>query len=116
AMIGSSMGGLITFYTGFKHQDVFSKLGVFSPSFWITPTIFSLVRQVGRHYPMKIYLLAGEKEGKTMVEQTKQMYNVLLEAGFPSHELRLAIRPHGEHNEIFWRNEFEEAYHWLMYD
>ncbi|GAB4341962.1 MAG: hypothetical protein OHK0038_21750 [Flammeovirgaceae bacterium] len=113
-MMGSSMGGLITFFTGFKHQDVFAKLGVFSPSFWITPTLYSLVKQVGRHYPMKIYLLAGEKEGKVMVQKTKHMYHTLLHAGFPQNELKLTIRPYGEHNEHFWKHEFEECYNWLL--
>ena len=36
------MGGLISFYAAMKYQDVFSKTGVFSPSFTfddsITPT------------------------------------------------------------------------------
>ena len=33
-LIGSSMGGLISFYTGMKYPDKFGKLGIFSPSFW----------------------------------------------------------------------------------
>lgn len=33
-LMGSSMGGLVTFNIGFKNPDVFGKLGIISPSFW----------------------------------------------------------------------------------
>lgn len=34
AMMGSSMGGLVTFNIGMRRTDLFSKLAVMSPSFW----------------------------------------------------------------------------------
>ncbi len=33
-LMGSSMGGLVTFNIGFRHPDVFGRLGIISPSFW----------------------------------------------------------------------------------
>lgn len=33
-LMGSSMGGLVTFNIGFRNPDVFGKLGIISPSFW----------------------------------------------------------------------------------
>jgi predicted alpha/beta superfamily hydrolase len=114
ALVGSSMGGLITLYTGMKHQDVFSKLGVFSPSFWAAPALYPLVKKVGRHYPMKIYLTAGQKEGAGTVQRTEDMFQTLTYAGFPQHELYLGIRPEGRHDESFWQREFETCYRWMM--
>jgi len=35
-IMGSSLGGLFSFYAGLKHQNIFSKIGVFSPSFWFS--------------------------------------------------------------------------------
>jgi predicted alpha/beta superfamily hydrolase len=35
-IMGSSLGGLFSFYAGLKYQDIFSKIGVFSPSFWFS--------------------------------------------------------------------------------
>ncbi|GAB2588720.1 alpha/beta hydrolase [Spirosoma areae] len=115
ALVGSSMGGLITLYTGLKHQDVISKLGVFSPSFWAAPALYPLVQRVGRHYPMKIYLTAGAKEGSSTAQRTEHMFHTLNQSGFPVHELYLGIRPDGRHNELFWQREFATCYRWLLH-
>jgi predicted alpha/beta superfamily hydrolase len=114
ALAGSSMGGLITLYAGMKHQDIFSKLGVFSPSLWAAPGLFPLFREVGRHYPMKIYLSVGRQEGSHTVQRTEDMFQTLTYAGFPQHELYLGIRKEGKHEEIFWQREFETCYRWMM--
>lgn len=114
ALVGSSLGGLITLYTGLKHQDIFSKLGVFSPSLWAAPALFPLVQRTGRHYPMKIYLTAGKQEGAGTVERTEQMFQTLTYAGFPQHELYLGVREGGRHDEAFWAQEWETCYRWMM--
>jgi len=35
-IMGSSLGGLFSFYAGLKYQQHFSKIGIFSPSFWFS--------------------------------------------------------------------------------
>jgi len=114
ALVGSSMGGLITLYAGMKHQDVFSRLGVFSPSLWAAPGLFPLVKKVGRHYPMKIYLTVGKQEGTRTVQQTAAMFQTLTYSGFPQQELYLGIRTQGRHEEVFWQKEFETCYKWFL--
>jgi len=114
SLIGSSMGGLITLYAGMKHQDVFSKLGVFSPALWVTPTLFPLILKVGMHYPMTIYLTVGEQEGGYTVKQTKEMHQTLIDAGFPREQLYLGVRAEGKHEEAFWEKEFETCYLWFL--
>ncbi len=37
AIIGSSMGGLISHYAALKYPEVFGKIGVYSPAFWFSP-------------------------------------------------------------------------------
>ena len=44
AVMGSSMGGLISHYMGLQYPDVFSKVGVFSPAFWYAPQIFEFAK------------------------------------------------------------------------
>lgn len=114
ALAGSSLGGLMTLYAGMKHQDIFSKLGVFSPALWAAPALFPLLKRVGRHHPMKIYLSAGQQEGAGTVQRTEDMFQTLTYAGFPQHELYLGIRPQGRHDEAFWQHEFETCYRWMM--
>ena len=40
-IMGSSLGGLFSFYAGLKYQNIFSKIGVFSPSFWFSDEIYT---------------------------------------------------------------------------
>lgn len=113
AIIGSSLGGLNALFTGFKHQDIFSKVGVFSPSLWAAPPIFSLIERVGKHYPTKFYLSVGSKEGKHTIEQVGWLYNTLMKAGFLSQDVQMNLVKDGKHDEHLWQSEFSNFYQWI---
>lgn len=114
AMIGSSMGGLISQYAAMKYQNVFSKVGVFSPSFWFHSNIYAQVRDVGRQQAMRFYYYAGGAESASMVTQVSQMNNLMAQNGFSTHELKLTIRSDGQHSESYWAAAFKPAYLWLF--
>ena len=61
-IIGSSMGGLISYYATLKYADVFGKSGVFSPSFWFSDKSFDFAKTNGNLKETKLFFLAGEKE------------------------------------------------------
>ncbi len=113
-MIGSSMGGLITMYAGLKYPDTFSKLGVFSPSFWFGNQLYKFARERLKFQAMKVYLMGGEKESATMVSSIKKMHETLLAVGYKSNEVQMVIRPDVSHNEWFWQREYPIAYKWLF--
>lgn len=113
-MIGSSMGGLISQYAAMKYQNVFSKVGVFSPSFWFHSNIYAQVRDVGRQQAMRFYYYAGGAESASMVTQVSQMNNLMAQNGFSTHELKLTIRSDGQHSESYWAAAFKPAYLWLF--
>jgi predicted alpha/beta superfamily hydrolase len=115
-IIGSSMGALISMYAGFKYPEVFSKLGIFSPSFWFGNNIFKVVRERLKFLPTKIYMIGGERESSTMISNMKTMYATLQSIGFQKDELELIARPDGMHSEWFWCREFPIAYKWLFED
>ena len=115
-ILGSSMGGLISMYAAIEHQEVFSKAGIFSPSFWFSNQVFSHVSTTGKEADMRIYLLAGEQEGAGVVEDLQQMYNTLLSSGFSSDEVQFVTHPDGQHSEWYWAREFPDAYEWLCSD
>lgn len=115
-IIGSSMGALIAMYAGFKYPEVFSKLGIFSPSFWFGNNIFKVVRERIKFLPTKIYMVGGERESPTMISNMKTMYATLQSIGFQKDELELIARPDGMHSEWFWCREFPIAYQWLFKD
>lgn len=114
AMIGSSMGGLISQYGAMRYQNVFSKVGVFSPSFWFHSNIYAQVGDVGRQQAMRFYYYAGGAESASMVTQVSQMNNLMAQNGFSTHELKLTIRSDGQHSESYWAAAFKPAYLWLF--
>lgn len=45
-VMGSSMGGLISFYGGLKYANIYSKVGALSPSFWFNdPQIYDYAKK-----------------------------------------------------------------------
>ncbi len=115
ALIGSSLGGLISYYGGLKYPNIFGKIGALSTSFWFSSEVENFTKSNGNISNVKLYLLVGEKEGEDgfMAEDTEKMKKLLLETGFKSKNLISKINPEGEHNEAFWSSEFLEVITWL---
>lgn len=113
-IMGSSMGGLISLYAAIEHADVFGMAGIFSPSLWFSPDILDYVRHKTPRLPVKILLMAGQQESKTMVSDLLDLYEALLEAGHADENLHYDLHADGVHSEWFWAREFEHALHWLF--
>ena len=114
AIMGSSLGGLISHYGALSHQDVFSKAGIFSPSYWFSDTVWMFTEDAGKQSDMKLYQLIGGNEGVDAVADMWEMQDVLSNIGFNEDELFSLEVPNGEHNEAFWRNQFAAAYLWMF--
>ncbi len=115
-IMGSSLGGLISYYAGLKYPDVFGKVGVFSPSFWFADESFTFAEEHGKIKKQKMYLLAGtneDEDGETVAD-TEKIAGLLIEAGYKKKNIYQKYVPGGEHSEKFWRSEFEEAILWLF--
>jgi len=116
ALMGSSLGGLISFYGAMKYQDVFSRSGDFSPSFWYSDSLWSFVKEQGKQTGIRFYMLAGGDEGSHTVENIQRMKDSLIAVGFDTNEVYTKVVPGGQHNEKLWRENFEEAFLWLFND
>lgn len=112
-VMGSSLGGLISHYIGLKYQDVFSKSGVFSPSFWFSDSSYIFAYETGKQQPIRYYMMGGTAESGGLVNQMNLMMDTLMAAGFQASELQLKVVPGGQHNEYLWRTQFSQAYQWL---
>ncbi|MCR5889565.1 T9SS type A sorting domain-containing protein [Hymenobacter sp. J193] len=111
---GSSMGGLISVYAALKYQNVFSKVGVFSPAFWFAKQpLFDYVKTAGHQQPIKFYFLAGAKESETMVPLMADMRDALQQQGFAAADMSYHVLEDGQHAEWFWQREFPAAFQWL---
>lgn len=114
AIMGSSLGGLISHYAIYAYPEVFSKAGIFSPTYWWGEGPFNQVEEIDLPKDSRLSLLVGEKEGEGMVEPMKTMVDRILEKGHPSSRITSKIIPDGAHNEKLWRGEFKEAVLWLF--
>jgi len=112
-LIGSSLGGLISYYGGLKYPKTFGKIGALSTSFWFSNKVDNFTEKFGNTKKVKLFLLVGEKEGEDMVTGTKKTKKLLLETGFKPSNLTSKINPKGKHNEAFWKSEFPEIVKWL---
>jgi predicted alpha/beta superfamily hydrolase len=109
AIIGSSLGGLISFYGGLKHPEVFGKIGALSTSFWFSNKVTDFAKENGNQQNSKIYFLVGGKEGDSMVPDTENMAKLLVDLGFPNENIKTKIVAEGKHSESFWKTEFLEV-------
>ncbi|PCH54355.1 MAG: esterase [Flavobacteriaceae bacterium] len=113
AIIGSSLGGLISYYGGLKYPAVFGKIGALSTSFWFSNKVIDFTKKHGNTSKLKLYLYVGSKEDDTMESDTKNMKNLLLASGFPAKNIKVSVNPIGKHNETAWKSEFLEVVKWL---
>ncbi len=116
---GSSLGALISIYSGFLYPEVYSKLLIFSPSLWIEPNNNFPMMSFRNPFKMKIYLYGGEQEGSKMVKRIHLFEEYLKrweKKNLFDFEFRTSINPEGTHSEFYWSQEFPRAIEWLFYN
>lgn len=112
---GSSNGGLFTFYAGLKYQNVFSKLAIYSPSFWFNNTIFDFAfNSTDTYKDLKLYFYCGQKETAypTIIPDMIYMMEILKLRGF--NNIKSSIDANGIHHEDYWAKEFPLTYEWFF--
>jgi predicted alpha/beta superfamily hydrolase len=114
AIMGSSMGGLISMYAALAHGDVFGKVGVFSPSFWWSDDLYELAANQQFNNVQKLVLLAGGKESNAMMPDVLAMYNTLVDNDYFEYKIMLDFYEWGQHTESFWALEFDKALRFLF--
>lgn len=114
AIMGSSMGGLISHVAVQSHPEVFGKAGIFSPSYWYSDKVYDELVDKPMKNSHRLYFIVGEKEGESMVKGMKKMTAQLQAQGHETNELYSKVVPGAEHNEMFWRSEFKDAVLWLF--
>jgi predicted alpha/beta superfamily hydrolase len=116
AIMGSSMGGLISSYAISRYPQVFGKAGIFSPAYWLAPRVFADTEAQPPPPAERIYFYAGGSEVLSMVPDTQRMAALLRRRGLPATNLAVRVNPVGRHNEGAWRAEFPRAIEWLFRD
>ncbi|MBF6608634.1 MAG: alpha/beta hydrolase [Flavobacterium sp.] len=109
-IMGSSLGGLVSYYALLRHPTIFGKAGVFSPSLWFSDEIFQLTERT-KKINANIYLLAGDSESENLVAELNRLHAMLIGKSATVH---CTIIKDGKHNEKLWRESFAHAVQWLM--
>jgi len=113
---GSSMGGLISIYTGMMYPEAIGRLMVFSPSLWTSPKIYFDAVEFFNPLDTKIYLYGGGKESESMLPNIEKLKETIDNQGFDSKKIQIKaeLDPEGLHNEKRWGQEFPKALDWLF--
>lgn len=114
ALIGSSMGGLISSFGGVAYPKTFGRIGALSPSYWFALEDFeAYIGESSKNLQdSKFYFIGGKSESKTMEEDMQRIREKLEEKGLK--EVHFVSDPKGEHQESYWRTVFPQVYRWLL--
>ena len=132
AIIGSSLGGLISMYIAWNHPEIFGMAGCVSSSFWWDnrKLLQSIESYNGEKKKIKFWIDAGTAEGNDgatdmvdassdgrfyMLEDARRMANKLLKLGW-TEGVDLAYREgvNQGHNEGAWANRIYDILYFFL--
>jgi predicted alpha/beta superfamily hydrolase len=121
AVMGSSLGGLISLYLGLEHSEHFGRVG------GLSATLMWCQGELGRRWRSKpsglsrIYLDAGEAEHIETAgipldygRATQRFGEQLRALGYGQQELKVVLEPGGQHHERDWQRRLPDALRWLL--
>ena len=102
AMMGSSLGGLVSFYIGRRNPATFSKVAGMSSSFWWNnQALTRTVETSTAHVPVSFYIDAGTVNDR--LSETTRMRDALVAGGYvQGRDLYYYIANGASHNETSW--------------
>lgn len=110
-IMGSSMGGLISYYAALTRPRVFGNAGVFSPSFWIAPEIMNLTDSLAPGQTSRFFFYIGKGEGDEMLHDMEEVSDRL--ALLSNSLIYTVVDENGKHNEAAWRKWLPEFIKWI---
>jgi enterochelin esterase-like enzyme len=115
ALLGASLGGVISLWTALRHPAAFARIGGQSTAFWVDDErlmteLAKLDAEARRRHPMRFYLDTGRLESLLGVNRRA---NVMLRArGYPV----AYFESESGHNYTTWRDRLADAYVALLSD
>ncbi len=111
-LAGSSMGGLISFFTALMYPDIFGGAAVLSPAFWTARPLAETVKEKAKSFKGKMFAYAGEKESAKMVSDMHSIFGLMQKKSKGMY--KIDINTEGRHTESEWRKVFPKALEWLL--
>ncbi len=117
AMMGSSLGGLVTVHAGATHAGTFGRLGAMSPSTWWNDRwILGEVLALTTPRAVRVYVDSGDS-GSSMdgVTDTADLAAAYRTLGYvEGADLRYVVEPGGTHDEASWARRLPRALDFLL--
>lgn len=122
AMVGSSLGGLLTLYAGPLYSEVFGMLGVFSPSIWTGRKQLSDFFAARLQKDPKIlcgqryyFYVGGKEKRKSSTKDDSDMRSDVLDF-IDRHKKAMCVKmtididEEGKHGALYWQKAFSRFY------
>jgi len=112
AMLGASMGAVVTMYMATQYPQYFGRLGIFSCAGWVDEDRFLTYCHNYDWNQFKIYLAVGGQEGSTheavdlspiYLQHTQKIADLFAQQKVEYHYL---VDPQGHHDAKSWRKYF----------
>ena len=119
AMIGSSLGGLISLYAGIAHGDKFTRIASLSGAFFVSQkALHELIKKSELSKIHKLYLDTGDSEvaggtSKDYLLSNRAIYSDLKQKVSEEALKYLEIKD-GKHHENDWADRFKEVVRFLF--
>ena len=111
AVMGSSLGGLVSFYMAWERPDVFGQCACLSPSFWYENDLFDRVLCEDKR-AIRIYLDSGSPADNFDV--TRRMRDLLILRGYElGRDLNYLVFPGETHDERSWARRLAVPFQYM---
>ncbi|GGT30337.1 alpha/beta hydrolase [Nonomuraea spiralis] len=114
AVMGSSMGGLVSYHLAFRRPEVFGLAAIMSPFLvFVDPQTLEetpVYRRFTERGPRRVWLDIGGMEGLITVHHARELAEQLIGLGYrPDAELRYRHDPAAPHHESAWATRAASA-------
>jgi predicted alpha/beta superfamily hydrolase len=111
---GSSMGGLISHYAVLQYPNVFGKVGIFSPSYWVCMNEIKVdISKMPKTISNQYFLYNGLMEGGKLNAEVNIITDALKKAN-PKNTIERKISKEGRHSEQSWKQQIPDFINWLL--
>lgn len=121
AMVGGSLGGLVSLFAGLWRPDTFGRLGLLSASLWYEGVSSYLEELRPGFDGQRVYMSVGDAEGiykqsiqRTMVESTLAAQRRWSADGLSADRFRFQLDAGGTHDVHYMAMNFPKALCWLF--
>jgi predicted alpha/beta superfamily hydrolase len=118
AILGSSLGGLISAYASVKRPDVYAIAGAMSPStWWNNDYIIGVVKGMPKAArPDRVYVDSGDSgTSNDDVTDTNMLADAYVGLGYtPNVDFLHVVQAGGQHSEIYWAERLPGALRFLL--